>query len=137
MGFARAAGTLLMMGRWGDEEEVDEAEAEGGRRWAAWRVEGGGLGLVVVFVAVAAAAVPAGLHCMPGAAGGGGALWFSLMLMLLLAYSLPARRELQGNAIVVIPEDAFRYNTALVFLCVAGAGWRFLPWALRGPRGHC
>ena len=27
MGFARAAGTLLMMGRWG-EEEVDEAEAE-------------------------------------------------------------------------------------------------------------
>ena len=28
MGFARAAGTLLMMGRWGDEEEVDEAEAE-------------------------------------------------------------------------------------------------------------
>ena len=28
MGFARAAGTLLMMGRWGEEEEVDEAEAE-------------------------------------------------------------------------------------------------------------
>ena len=125
----------MMMGRWGDEVEVDEAEAEGGRRWAAWRVEGGE-GLVVVAVAAAAAAVvPAGLYCMPGAAGGGGALWFSLMLML--AYSLPAGRYLSVNEIVVIPEDAFRYNTALTRLCVAGAGWRFLPWASRGPRGHC
>ena len=63
--------------------------------------------------------------CMPGAEAAGGALWFSLML----AYSLPAGGRLDNNEIVVIPEDAFRYNTALkgdMFapgLCVAGAGW--------------
>ena len=80
------------------------------------------MGLVVVVAVAAAAAVPAGLYCMPGAAG---ALWFSLMLMLMLAYSLPARRYLHYNEIVVIPEDAFRYNTELRRLCVAGVGWGF------------
>ena len=72
-----------------------------------------------------------------GAAGGAVEPSGSRSCSCMLAYSLPAGRDLESNEIVVIPEDAFRYNTALVTLCVAGAGWRFLPWALRGPRGHC
>ena len=123
MGFARAAGTLLMMGRWGVEEQVDEAEAEGvgdGRRGGLR--EGRAL-LLLLLLRRRRRCLQACIACLglqeAGEPSG------SRSCSCLLAYSLPADRYLHENEIVVIPEDAFLYNTALVYLCVAGAGWRF------------
>ena len=48
--------------------------------------------------------------------------------------SRPAGRDLRYNEIVVIPEDAFRYNTALEQLCVGLDGGSFHGGGGEGPR---